>query len=209
MRKPPRFATSLLVRFGRPSDPGVGDVLEQFQAGKSRVWYWRQVVGLIVHAAVDDLQQAPALVVRMMIAGLLLTMIAPQIITVIIRIISFDRWLFVRGFGWFYRNGYGLPRSVATHPWWIATAFYALLGWCVGRIAQRRQATVVSMFASSIFISDLAFLSYHLTTHSVDFDSAYNLIQLIVFAVVILPLAALIGGFSAGLSASNQSRVTK
>ena len=209
MRKPPRLATSLLVRFGRPSDPGVGDVLEQFHAGKSRVWYWRQVVGLIVHAAVDDLQQAPALVVRMMIAGLILTMIAPQVITVIIRIISFDRWLFVRGFGWFYRNGYGLPRSMASHPWWIATALYVLLGWCVGRISQSRQAAAVSMFASSVFISDMALLSYHLTTHPVDFDSAYNLAQMVVFTLVMLPLATLIGGFSAGLSASSQSRVTK
>ena len=180
MRKPPRLATSLLLQFGRPSGPGVGDVLEQFQAGKSRVWYWRQVVGLIVHAAVDDLRQAPALVVGMMIGGLVLTVIAPQVITVIIRIISFDRWLFVRGFGWFYRNGYGLPRSVATHPWWIATASYAFFGWCAGH-----------------------------ATHPVDFRTPYDLIQMIVFTVVILPLAALIGGFSAGLSASNQSRVTK
>jgi hypothetical protein len=184
-------------------------VLEQFHAGRSTVWYWRQVVGLIVHAAVDDLQQAPALVVRMMIAGLLLTMIAPQVITVSIRIISFDRWLFVRGFGWFYRNGYGLPRSVATHPWWIATASYAFFGWCAGHFSQRKQGAVVLMFGSSIFVNNLAFLSYHLATHSVDFDTPYNLIQMIGFAVVILPLAALIGGFSAGLSASKQSRVTK
>jgi hypothetical protein len=209
LRKPPRLATSFLLQFGRPSDPGVGDGLEQFQAGKSRVWYWRQVVGLIVHAAVDDLRQAPALVVGMMICGLLLTMIAPQVITVIIRIISFDRWLFVRGFGWFYRNGYRLPRSVATHPWWIATASYAFFGWCAGHSSQRKHGAVVLMFGSSIVVSNLAHLSYHLATHPVDFDTAYNLIQMIVFAVVILPLATVIGGFSGEPSASNQSGITR
>ena len=96
---------------------------------------------------------------------------------------------------------------MATHPWWIAAALYVLLGWCVGRISQRRQAAAVSMFASSVFISDLALLSYHLTTHPVDFDNGYYVAQMVVFAVVMLPLAALFGGVLARIWGSNQSGV--
>ena len=203
-RRPPRLATALLCRLTRPTETVLGDLLEQFEGGKSRLWYWRQVIGLIAQTAVGEIQQSRALVVRVMASGLILTIIAPPTITAIIR---FDQWLFVRGFGWFYRNGYGLPPSMASHPWWIATASYVLLGWCVGWLAQRRQAAVVLLFAMSIFISDSAFLSYHLASHSVDFDNGYNLAQIVVFTVVILPLAALFGGVSARIWGSNQSGV--
>jgi len=185
----------------------LGDLVEQFQSGKSTRWYWRQVASVVMQKVLGDIRQSPAIVVAVTASGLILTVIAPTAITTITTIIGFDRWLFVRGFGWFYLNGYGLPRSMATHPWWIATALYVLLGWCVGRISQSRQAAVVSMFASSVFISDVASLSYHLTTHPVDFDSAYNLTQLIVFTVVILPLVTLIGGLSTGPRNANGSRV--
>jgi len=178
----------------------LGDLVEQFQSGKSTLWYWRQVASVIAQKVVRDIRQSPALVVGVMATGPILTVIAPSMITAIQHIIGFDRWLFVRGFGWFYVNGYGLPQSMATHPWWIATACYVLLGWCVGWLAQRRQAAVVLLFAISIFISDSAFLSYHLASHPVDFDNGYKLAQMIVFAVVTIPLAALFGGVSAHLA---------
>ena len=202
MRQPPRLATALLCRLADPTETVLGDLVEQFQSGKSTLWYWRQVVSVIAQKVVGDIRQSPAIVVGVMATGPILTAIAPSMITALQRIIVFDPWLFVRGFGWFYLNGYGLPRSMATHPWWIATALYVLLGWCVGRISQSRQAAAVSMFASSIFISDVLLLVIvHLTTHSVD----YNLTQLIVFTLVILPLATLTSGLSAGLRSSNQS----
>jgi hypothetical protein len=204
MKQPPRLATVLVCRLAEPTETVLGDLVEQFQSGKSTLWYWRQVGSVIMQKVLGDIRQSPAVLVGVMATGPILTVIAPSMITAIIRIVRFDRWLFVRGFGWFYLNGYGLPRSMATHPWWIAAALYVLLGWCVGRISQSRQAAVVSMFASSIFISDVALLSYVLTTHPADFDSAYYLTQNIVFAVVILPLATLIGGLSVGLRGANQ-----
>ena len=208
MRQPPRFATALLCRLADPTETVLGDLVEQFQSGKSTLWYCRQAASVITQKVLADIRQSPAIVVGVMATGPILTLVAPSTITAIQHIIGFDRWLFLRGFGWFYLNGYGLPRSMATHPWWIATASYAFFGWCAGHFSQRKHGAVVLMFGSAIFVSNLARLSYHLATHPVDFDTVY-LIQMIVFAVVILPLAALIGGFSAGLSASNQSRVTK
>jgi hypothetical protein len=204
MKQPPRLATVLLCRLAEPTETVLGDLVEQFQSGKSTLWYWRQVASVIMQKVVGDIRQSPVVVVLVMASGLILTVITPSTITAII---SFDRWLFVRGFGWFYLNGYGLPASMATHPYWIFTAFYVLFGWCVGWLAQRKQAAVVWLFAISIFISDSAFLSYHLASHSVDFADGYNLTQMVVFAVVILPLAALFGGVSARMWGSNQSGV--
>jgi hypothetical protein len=45
-RDPPRVATWLLQRFaaGRYSESMAGDLIEQYGRGRSRSWYWRQVV---------------------------------------------------------------------------------------------------------------------------------------------------------------------
>jgi hypothetical protein len=50
---PPRLATWLLEHFVTSSNTEaiLGDLTERYQAGKSRAWYWRQVVtAIVVHA---------------------------------------------------------------------------------------------------------------------------------------------------------------
>jgi hypothetical protein len=48
-RAPPRSATWLLERLDADSrlDPLIGDLLEEFAAGRSRLWYWRQASGVL------------------------------------------------------------------------------------------------------------------------------------------------------------------
>jgi hypothetical protein len=48
--KPPRLATWLLNRFGfvRQNPPLVGDLLEEFRAGRSTAWFWRQTLIVIL-----------------------------------------------------------------------------------------------------------------------------------------------------------------
>jgi hypothetical protein len=48
-RTVPRVATWLLERVGGRSrfEPLIGDLVEQFEAGHSRLWYWRQAVGAL------------------------------------------------------------------------------------------------------------------------------------------------------------------
>jgi hypothetical protein len=45
-RRPPRLATWLLDRFGfaRENPPLAGDLLEEFESGRSAAWYWRQTL---------------------------------------------------------------------------------------------------------------------------------------------------------------------
>jgi hypothetical protein len=47
MRKPPAVATRLLLGLGAPDDSVVGDLLEEYQSGRSRLWYWRQVLSAV------------------------------------------------------------------------------------------------------------------------------------------------------------------
>ena len=41
---PPRIASWLLERLGPENGPLAGDVREEYQRGRSTVWYWRQVL---------------------------------------------------------------------------------------------------------------------------------------------------------------------
>jgi hypothetical protein len=58
MARPPKLATWLLKRFGeeRTTEAILGDLTERFQAGKTRWWYWKQVVIAAVACARCDLQ---------------------------------------------------------------------------------------------------------------------------------------------------------
>jgi hypothetical protein len=52
------LATALMDRFG--VEPAlIGDVLEQRRAGRSRAWFWRQVVVVLFSAVVRDLAAHP------------------------------------------------------------------------------------------------------------------------------------------------------
>jgi hypothetical protein len=48
VRERPKLATRLLTRFGARSPGLVGDLLETYESGRSRWWYWRQIIAAIV-----------------------------------------------------------------------------------------------------------------------------------------------------------------
>jgi hypothetical protein len=58
--QPPRVATWLLRNFGCSSqtESVIGDLVEQYQRGRSRIWYWRQVgIALVVGAQTKVLRK--------------------------------------------------------------------------------------------------------------------------------------------------------
>ena len=50
MRTPPKLATAFLRWLGPDSPALAGDLLERYQSGQSRWWYWRQVLTAVVLA---------------------------------------------------------------------------------------------------------------------------------------------------------------
>lgn len=46
-RHPPRLALWLVDQLGPDDEPLVGDLVEQFEASRSRWWFWRQALGAI------------------------------------------------------------------------------------------------------------------------------------------------------------------
>jgi len=214
VRTLPRLATFLLSRLTERNASALGDAAEQYQSGKSRWWFWRQMVSIVVQMVVRDIQERPILVVSVIAGAAILTLIEPLLHATIV---TFDEQLFVRGISWFYVNGYGLPSIVSNHPWLITAVFYALVGWTVGRVAGSKQAAAVLTFAASVFACGvvspliqirigLTNLSYDLSFHTVPLGTILtqhfivnghvDFMNVFVFDVVILPLAALIGGLS-------------
>jgi hypothetical protein len=55
MRQPPRLASALLTRLGHNNPALVGDLHEAYRAGRSALWYWRQVLASVVGSAAREL----------------------------------------------------------------------------------------------------------------------------------------------------------
>jgi len=60
-REPPRMAVWLLKRWASPyqRESLVGDLLEMYRTGRSRAWYWRQVIIALILARARSLHTLP------------------------------------------------------------------------------------------------------------------------------------------------------
>jgi hypothetical protein len=60
-REPPRMAVWLLMHCASPyqRESLLGDLLEMYRAGRSRAWYWRQVIISLLLARARALRLAP------------------------------------------------------------------------------------------------------------------------------------------------------
>jgi hypothetical protein len=59
MRELPVLATALLQRLGPADVSFVGDLVEEYAAGRSRAWYWRQVLSAIVLGSARHMHRHP------------------------------------------------------------------------------------------------------------------------------------------------------
>jgi hypothetical protein len=60
-REPPRMAVWLLKQWASPyrRESLLGDLLEMYRGGRSRMWYWRQVIAALILARARALQSLP------------------------------------------------------------------------------------------------------------------------------------------------------
>jgi hypothetical protein len=59
MKQPPAIARFLLERLGPRDQSLVGDLYEEYAAGRSRTWFWRQVFASVAYGALADIRCAP------------------------------------------------------------------------------------------------------------------------------------------------------
>jgi hypothetical protein len=90
----PHLATWLLQRFafGPQGESLIGDIVEQYQQGRPRWWYWRQTLATVIFGSATWLRAHPRRAFR---AVVLLTTVASFLIeaeTLFISAIAADNW---------------------------------------------------------------------------------------------------------------------
>jgi hypothetical protein len=59
MNKPPRLAMAILMRLGPREEPLVGDLVEEYTTGRSRLWFWRQALAAVAAGAIRGIRDQP------------------------------------------------------------------------------------------------------------------------------------------------------
>ena len=74
-RKQPKLGTWLLELFcSEPEGESIaGDLVEQYQRGRGRLWYWRQIVGIVLSGVYGNVVRRPLLSTHGIPMGLIVT----------------------------------------------------------------------------------------------------------------------------------------
>ena len=113
----PTVARWLLTHFSPNNDGIIGDLDERYRAGRSRLWYWRQVFVAIAMNVGSDIRVHTFLAVRGVVMGWILTLGALQVQRRLIVLLVGQPW------------GSGILPASWTHPVW-----HNLNGWPVPQL---------------------------------------------------------------------------
>jgi hypothetical protein len=137
----------------------MGDVMEEYREGRSRAWYWRQVLTAIVMSAYREIHSHGLLALRAVATG----------------------WAIIFLYRFFFRAsaemafhrlepGQGFLNWTFVHVYWyvIYTPVLALGGWMVARLHRQHQMAMVLAFAAS---KVLTFVPHFVTFAAYSFSS--------------------------------------
>jgi hypothetical protein len=165
-RPTPRTATWLLERLGGGSrlEPLIGDLIEQFEQGRSRLWYWRQAVGTLAIELAQTLRLHAFSFIAAVVVG------------------CASIWLWDAGFLHLVQPLHDNLSAVSRHPWtaqavrrvagmemigFLADALIFVTAWAVTRIHRSHPRAVLSVFAAAVtvrYLPGLARLVIHAVT---------------------------------------------
>jgi hypothetical protein len=148
MSGPPRLADRLLTRLLPTSrtETLVGDLHEQYQRGRSRGWYWRQVIEVFVLSLARDLRSHKLLTLRALALGWAMLMLCNRF--VLQPLSRIDRWLFQTGLISHYVAWDGLVLAVFDAL--LVALVGAVCGWVVGWAHRACSAPIAFAFALSV-----------------------------------------------------------
>jgi hypothetical protein len=146
MRAEPTVATWLLTHLA-PSTPEsvLGDLQEEYQAGRSAGWFYRQVLRAIVTGLRRDLGAHPFLALRAVITGW-------TVLLLIFALLGDRAAETIAEYGWNwsrYRDGYG---AGLWWPFWIAASVVSYSGFAIsaGAVARLHGMTMVAAYLGSV-----------------------------------------------------------
>lgn len=149
MRKPPVLATRLLMNLVATDETLVGDLVEEYQAGRSRVWYWRQVFATVWLQSFQRISAHPVRTLFTIAAGWSALLLA--------FFTAGDRSAEALA-GWVWQ--WDRPSAYATGFWWpfqitaavVSYSGFALSAIIVGRMNKHDGASMLVAYTGSIFV---------------------------------------------------------
>lgn len=154
MKKTPAVATALLSRLGPGDESLLGDLAEEYQSGRSRAWYWRQVLSAVALTSMREVGAHPLRTLASIATGwgsLLLLFLAFGDLTA----------NGLAGFFW----GWDRQAAYATGWWWpfqltavfVSYAGFALSALAVARSNPRNAPAMLLAYAASVMLVLLGF----------------------------------------------------
>lgn len=192
----PRFATWLLVRFSSsPHGEAIaGDLMEQYAARPSQLWYWRQVLWAIAADVFATVSANRWRTVAAITVGWALYAAASVPAMWLIRAsrpIAYD-WMIAVGLDRLDSPGSAVWISLI-HRTFIMTKVCIAIGWMVSRIDRRSAPASACALAVTVFLVEYTMIAIMLTTGPIPQTPAIELIAPAVFHIS-RPLGMLVGG---------------
>jgi hypothetical protein len=153
LRHPPQFAGRLLKRLVPAQDHDVllGDLYEEYQRGRSVVWYWLQILAAIVVCWWRDVRNNPLVVTRAVITGLTAQMLFPSAFSSVHNVLTGagfmlgNTWI---GLPWYWHWPYAQSLSTVMQGIWIAGDI--MIGWLIVRLHRAHGVTGVLVYCCAI-----------------------------------------------------------
>jgi len=146
------LATWLLEHFRADAENVhiTGDLIEAYQRGRSRTWYWKEVLAAIVIGVCDEIRTHPFLALRAISVGWAICLlfdyaVGPASAPLVRRYVGF--------------TGYPFGPSMLI---WFATSLLvrAASGWIVARLHPSHWITTLLLFTTTIFAVQLRALPW-------------------------------------------------
>jgi hypothetical protein len=189
--EPPALATWLLEHLssGPRTKSLLGDLIEEYGHGRSRIWYWRQVLVAIVVSFCKEIRAHSLLALRAVAIGWAVWFIYEHFLA---------GWMI----GLLSPLEYRIPFAFAPVGgllWWmIWLSVRTFSGWLVGRLHGPHRTTMVLVFAISVLLSKGRILPFTFRLVGEVFDNPRYLSAIIgdLAGVILPPICVLIGGLS-------------
>jgi len=159
--QPPIVATWVLTRFGNGNEVLAGDLVEEYQRGRTAGWYWRQVLVAILVGCGHEIRTQKLLTMRAVITGWAALILYGYLISLPLYKL-YSRVLMALGLGplrfwwWHYY----------TYPIILVPCVGGFLsGWLVARFHRTCRVTMVTVYAVSVLLTSLPEI-FRLATNS-------------------------------------------
>src|SRR5687768_10814684 len=156
--QPPPLATWLLRQFvdGARNESLIGDILEEYRAGRSSSWYWRQVLAAILQSCFKDIRAHRLVALRAVVTTLLVYHLL-WIFVVNDAMLQIQSLVF-----WLIAGPQGLP---GWPPYFDAVQKVLLAlagvitGWSVAKLHRPYESTMVLLSAIALTLFELCLFS--------------------------------------------------